>query len=239
MNISVIYEDEYILAVNKPAGIAAHPDGRTKEYTLSDWVAEHHPLIRGVGETIKLTHGGKIPKHGIVHRLDRDTSGVMIIAKNQEAFLFFKKQFQGRTVQKTYRAIVYGRVKEKKGTIEKPIGKSRSDFRQWSAEAGARGMLREAITEYELLKSTKDFSYLSLHPKTGRTHQLRVHLKSIGHPVICDKLYASKRPCPGSLSRMALHAFSISIKTPDSASITIEAPEPEDFAGALAELGLL
>lgn len=239
MNISVIYEDENILAVNKPAGLAVHPDGRTKEYTLSDWVAEHYPSVQGVGESIKLTHGGEIPKHGIVHRLDRDTSGVMIIAKNQEAFLFFKKQFQGRKVQKTYRAIVYGRVKEKRGVIDKPIGKSRSDFRQWSAEKGARGTLREATTEYELLKSTKDFSYLSLHPKTGRTHQIRVHLKAIGHPVLCDKLYASKRPCEGGLTRMALHAFSISINTPDGASVTIEAPVPKDFEGALAELKLL
>jgi len=256
MEISVIYEDENILAVNKPAGIAVHPDGRTKEYTLSDWVAENYPSIRGVGEPIKLTHGlpaahgmaqvgharrqagGEIPKHGIVHRLDRDTSGVMIIAKNQEAFLFFKKQFQDRMVKKTYHAIVYGRVKEKKGVIDKPIGKSRSDFRQWSAEAGARGTLREATTEYELLKSTKDFSYLSLHPKTGRTHQIRVHLKAIGHPILCDKLYASKRPCSGGPGRMALHAFSISINTPNSTHITIEAPVPGDFEGALAELGL-
>ena len=239
MEISVIYEDENILAVNKPAGIAVHPDGRTKEYTLSDWVAENYPSTRGVGEPIKLTHGGEIPKHGIVHRLDRDTSGVMIIAKNQEAFLFFKKQFQDRMVKKTYHAIVYGRVKEKKGVIDKPIGKSRSDFRQWSAEAGARGTLREATTEYELLKSTKDFSYLSLHPKTGRTHQIRVHLKAIGHPILCDKLYASKRPCSGGPGRMALHAFSISINTPNGTSITIETPVPKDFERALAELGLL
>ncbi len=239
MNIHVIYEDENILAVNKPAGIAVHSDGRTKEHTLSDWVVENYPSIQGVGEPIKLADGSEISKHGIVHRLDRDTSGVMIIAKNQEAFLFFKKQFQGREVQKTYRAIVYGRIKEKKGVIDKPIGKSRNDFRQWSAEKDARGALRESTTEYELLKSTKDFSYLSLHPKTGRTHQIRVHLKSIGHPVLCDKLYAGKRPCSGGLGRMALHAFSISINTPDNTHITIEAPVPKDFEGALAELGLL
>ncbi|MBI5816951.1 MAG: RluA family pseudouridine synthase [Candidatus Yonathbacteria bacterium] len=239
MEISIIYEDKNIIAVNKPAGVVVHSDGRTKEYTLSDWVVEHYPSIRGVGEPIKLTHGGEIPKHGIAHRLDRDTSGVMIIAKNQESFLFFKKQFQEREIEKTYRAIVYGRVKETKGIIDKPIGKSRSDFRQWSAEKGARGTLREATTEYELLKSTKDFSYLSLYPKTGRTHQIRVHLKSIGHPVLCDKLYAKNRPCFGELPRMALHAFSISINTPEGASITIEAPVPKDFEEALAELGLL
>lgn len=238
MDISVIYEDEDILAINKPAGITVHTDGRSKEKTLSDWVVEHYPSVRGVGEGIKLASGQEIPKHGIVHRLDRDTSGVMIIAKKQEAFLFFKNQFQDREVQKTYRAIVYGRVKEKKGVIDRSIGKNRNDFRQWSAEKGARGVLREATTEYELLKSTKDFSYLSLHPKTGRTHQIRVHLKSIGHPILCDKLYASKRLCEGGLLRMALHAYSISINTPNKTHITIEAPVPDDFTGALAQLGL-
>lgn len=239
MDISVIYEDNNILAINKPAGIVIHSDGRTREPTLAGWVAEHYPSIRGVGEGIKLASGKEISKHGIVHRLDRDTSGVMIIAKNQESFLFFKKQFQNREVQKTYKAIVYGRIKEKRGVIDKPIGKSRNDFRQWSAEKDARGVLRGATTEYELLKSTKDFSYLSLYPKTGRTHQIRVHLKSIGHPVLCDKLYASKRPCEGGLSRMALHAFAISINTPDGISVTIEAPLPKDFEGALAKLNLL
>lgn len=239
MNISVIYEDENILAVNKPAGIAVHPDGRTKEYTLSDWVLETYPEIRDVGEPIKLTHGGEIPKHGIVHRLDRDTSGVMVIAKNQDSFLFFKKQFQERHVKKTYRAIVYGRMKDQTGVIDAPIGKSRGDFRQWSAEKSARGKLREATTEYKVIKTTPEYSYVELFPKTGRTHQIRVHLKAIGHPVICDKLYAKNRPYTGGLLRMALHAFSISISTPDGASVTIEAPVPEDFERALAELGLL
>lgn len=236
--ITVIYEDQHMIAVNKPAGMAAHPDGRTKEYTVSDWVADHYPETKGVGEPLTLASGERIPKHGIVHRLDRDTSGVMVIAKDQQSFLFFKKQFQGRSVKKTYRAIAYGRVKEKKGVIDKPIGKSRTDFRQWSAEKHARGMLREAMTEYEVIKNTPQFSYLALYPKTGRTHQIRVHLKSIGHPILCDKLYAGKRPCAGGLGRMALHAFSISLKTPEGTHITIEAPLPPDLNQALAELEL-
>lgn len=238
MDIPVIYEDEQMLAVNKPAGIAVHSDGRTDEQTLSDWVLETHPEIRGVGEAIKLSHGGEIEKHGIVHRLDRDTSGVMVIAKNQDAFLFLKKQFQERQVKKTYRAIVYGRMKEEAGVIDTPIGKSRGDFRQWSAEKNARGKLREATTEYKVVTTTPEYSYVELFPKTGRTHQIRVHLKSIGHPVICDKLYAGKRLCPGHLSRMALHAYSISITSPGGALLTIDAPPPEDFETTLAELHL-
>lgn len=236
MTIPVIYEDENMIAVNKPAGLVVHPDGRTKEYTLSDWVVAHYPETREVGEPIKLSHGGQIPKHGIVHRLDRDTSGIMVIAKNQEAFLFLKKQFQGREVSKSYRAIVYGRVKEKNGVINKAIGKSRSDFRQWSAEKNARGVLREAVTEYEVLENSPQFSYLALYPKTGRTHQIRVHLKSIGHPVLCDKLYAEKRLCAGGMGRTALHASFISLRTPEGVMITVEAPLPEDFENALAEL---
>jgi 23S rRNA pseudouridine1911/1915/1917 synthase len=238
LSIPVIYEDEQMVVVNKPAGLVVHADGRTKEYTLSDWVVAHYPETRDVGEPIKLAHGGQIPKHGIVHRLDRDTSGVMIIAKTQEAFLFLKKQFQRREVSKSYRAIVYGRVKKKKGVINKPIGKSRTDFRKWSAEKNARGVLREAVTEYEVLKDSPQFSYLALYPKTGRTHQIRVHLKSIGHPVLCDKLYAEKRPCIGGMERTALHAYSISLKPPGGAMITVEAPLPPDFAHALADLML-
>jgi len=239
-----------MLAVNKPAGISVHPDGRTQEPTLSDWVLETYPEIKDVGEPIKLSHGlsaalrpaqagGEIQKHGIVHRLDRDTSGVMVIAKNQEAFLFLKKQFQERLVKKTYKAIVYGRMKNETGVIDAPIGKSRGDFRQWSAEKNARGKLREAETEYKVIKTTPDYSYVTLYPKTGRTHQIRVHLKSIGHPVLCDKLYAAKRLCPGNLTRMALHAFSICITSPQGALLSIEAPPPEDFESALAELDLL
>lgn len=238
MKVSIIYEDEHMLAVNKPAGVAVHPDGRTDEYTLSDWVLEIYPESRDVGEPIKLSNGSEIQKNGIVHRLDRDTSGVMVIAKSQDAFLFLKKQFQERHVKKTYRAVVYGRMKEKTGVIDAPIGKSRGDFRQWSAEKGARGKLREATTEYKVIKTTPEYSYVELFPKTGRTHQIRVHLKSIGHPVICDKLYAANRPCPGHLSRMALHAFSISITSPGGALLTIDAPPPEDFETALAELHL-
>lgn len=243
MNIPVLYEDDEVLAINKPAGLVVHSDGRTKEPTLADWLLEKDPSIRGVGETIPLTNGGIIEKWGIVHRIDRDTSGVLLVAKTQESFLNLKSQFQARTIKKSYRTIAQGIFKEKSGTISKPIGRSTSDFRKWSAEYGARGELREAVTDYHVLgegdmKGIK-LSYLEVNPHTGRTHQIRVHLKAVGHPILCDKLYAPKSPCGLSFNRIALHAFSVVFKGRDGVEHRVEAPLPEDFRVGLAELGLL
>lgn len=241
-DITILYEDSDVLAVNKPSGLVVHPDGRTKEPTLADWLLERCPNIKGVGETIPLTKGGVIEKWGIVHRIDRDTSGVLLVAKTQESFLNLKSQFQARTIKKSYRAIVEGRFKELDGTINKPIGRSKSDFRRWSAEYGARGELREAVTEYHVLgegeiKNTK-LSYLEVNPHTGRTHQIRVHLKAIGHPILCDDLYAPKGPHLLGFKRMALHAFYVVFRGVDGTEHRVEAPLPEDFRVGLAEIGL-
>lgn len=243
MNIPILYEDDEVLAINKPAGLVVHPDGRSKEHTLSDWLVEKYPSIRGVGETISLTNGGVIEKWGIVHRIDRDTSGVLLVAKTQESFLNLKSQFQARTIKKSYRTIAQGTFKEWDGVINKPIGRSKSDFRRWSAEYGARGELREAVTDYHVLgegetKNTK-LSYLEVNPHTGRTHQIRVHLKAVGHPILCDDLYAPKGPHLLGLKRMALHAFSVAFKGLNGEEHKVEAPLPPDFATAIAELGIV
>lgn len=241
-DISILYEDNEVLAINKPAGLVVHPDGRTNEPTLADWILEKYPFIRGVGETIPLTKGGVIEKWGIVHRIDRDTSGVLLVAKTQESFFNLKSQFQARTIKKSYRAIAHGIFKEPVGTIDKPIGRSTSDFRRWSAEYGARGELREAVTDYKVLgcgvAEGNKLSYLEVNPHTGRTHQIRVHLKAVGHPILCDKLYAPKSPCVLGFDRTALHAFSIVFTGLDGAIHRVEAPIPEDFKRGLAELGL-
>ncbi|MEK9168078.1 MAG: RluA family pseudouridine synthase [Patescibacteria group bacterium] len=248
-NIPILYEDKYVLVINKPAGIAVHRDGRSDEYTIADWVVARYPETKNVGEPARYL-GKEVARPGIVHRLDKDTSGVLAIAKTQEAFDFLKKQFQGRTTKKCYRAFVYGTVEGQSGVIEKPIGRSMRDFRQWSAERGARGTMREAVTKYKVLKrgifikhsvfdkNEKDerFSYLELSPKTGRTHQIRVHLKSINHPIVCDKLYAPKRPCALGFERLALHAFSIEFSLPDNSYVSVEAPLPNDFETAVALL---
>lgn len=239
-DIKILYEDDEVLAINKPAGLVVHPDGRTKEPTLADGVLEKYPGIYGVGETIPLTKGGVIEKWGIVHRIDRDTSGVLLVAKTQASFLNLKSQFQERTIKKSYRTIAHGIFKEPIGIIDKPIGRSTSDFRRWSAEYGARGELRGAVTEYKVLGEGESgrvkLSYLEVNPHTGRTHQIRVHLKAVGHPILCDKLYAPKSPCLLGFERTALHAFSIVFKSLNGTEHKVEAPIPGDFQAGLATL---
>ncbi|MSU55465.1 MAG: RluA family pseudouridine synthase [Candidatus Taylorbacteria bacterium] len=233
MDVPVLYEDIDLLVVNKPAGLVVHSDGKTKEPALTDWILEHYPEIKGVGEPTILSNGNMVDRPGIVHRLDRETSGVLVIAKNQKAFEFLKKQFQEREMEKTYRAFVYGEMKNDSGIIDRPIARSTGDFRKWTAERGRRGEEREAVTEYKVLARYDGFSFLDVHPKTGRTHQIRVHLKAISHPVVCDKLYASKKECALGFNRQALHAFSITFMLPSGKPITVEAPYPEDFKKAL------
>ncbi len=233
--VKILYEDENILAVNKPAGLMVHGDGRTKEKTLADWILEKYPKLKDVGEPARY-EGRIIPRPGIAHRLDKETSGVLVVAKNQKTFEYLKSEFQKRNISKTYAAIVYGAVKDDFGTINRPIGRSAKDFRLWSAQRGARGVMREAITEYRVIKRAKDFSLLELYPKTGRTHQLRVHLKAVNHPIVCDSLYAPKRECALGLQRMALHSASLQFVGPDGGKIKVEAPFPKDFSGAVAKL---
>lgn len=236
MDLTILYEDDNILVVNKPSGIAVHPDGRTRESTVSDWFMKNYPLAEDVGEPIILDSGKEIKKSGIVHRLDKETSGVLLLVKDQQTFLFIKEQFQNRRVLKTYRAFAYGAVKDDEGMIDRPIGRSARDFRLRSAQRGARGTLREAVTEYKVLQRTDDFSYLELSPKTGRTHQLRVHLKAINYPIVCDRLYAPKRECALGFRRLALHAFSLELETAKGERQRFEAPLPSDFEEALSLL---
>jgi len=234
-DIKIIFENDEVLAVDKPAGLVVHSDGKTKEPNLTDWVVENYPEMENVGE--KAVYDGKeIARPGIVHRLDRETSGVMLLAKTQESFENLKKQFQERETKKIYNAFVYGPMKEEEATIDRPIGKSKSDFRKWSAQRGARGELREAVTDYKVLNKNKDFSYLEVSPKTGRTHQIRVHLKAINYSVVCDKLYAPKRECALGFGRLALHARSITFSLINGEKVTVEADLPEDFQKALDSL---
>ncbi len=235
-NITILYEDEDILALNKPAGLMVHSDGRTKEETLADWVIFNYPDLRFVGETQKLQDGSELERPGIVHRLDRETSGVVVLAKNQVSFISLKKQFQKHTIKKTYSAFVYGHLKQKQGVVDLPIGRSRRDFRLWLADIHARGHQREAVTEYRVLEEVLGASFIELSPKTGRTHQIRVHMKAVSHPVVCDKRYAPKNPCILGFDRLALHARLISLNTPSGVIIVIEAPFPTDFLRALKML---
>ena len=213
--IKVLYEDSNILAIEKPSGILVHPDKSSKEKTILDLFIKQYTKLE------------------IVHRLDRETSGVLLLAKNKKTHEFLKKQFQERTIKKTYVAIVDGWMKDDHGIINKPIGRSPSDFRRRSASRGARGEMREAITEYKVLKRFTDkkekYTYLEVKPKTGRTHQIRVHMKFLNHPVVCDSLYNPSGACPKELTRMALHAKSIEFKNIKGETIKVEYPVPLMF----------
>lgn len=233
MEIKKLFENKDIVVIDKPTGLVVHADGKTKENTLCDWILKNYPEIEEVGESLILSDGSEIKKPGIVHRLDRETSGVLLIAKNQTSFLNLKQQFQNRTIKKIYKTFVWGKMKEDEGEIKRPIGRSKSDFRLWSAQRGARGQMREAITEYKVLQKNEEFSFLEINLKTGRTHQIRVHLKAINHPVVGDKLYAPKRDYALGFERTALHAFSVEFSLLDGEKVKVEAPFPSDFQSAL------
>jgi len=211
MKIKILYEDSNILAIDKPSGILVHPDQRSKGKTIFDLFSK------------------KYPKLEVVHRLDKETSGVMLLAKNQKAHEFLKEQFVSRKIKKVYNAIVSGDIKKDHEIINKPIGRSPRDFRRWLAGRGARGKLREAITEYKVIKRLKNFTYLEVKPKTGRTHQIRVHMKFLNHPVACDPLYNPDGPCPKGISRLALHAKSIEFKNLSGKIIKVESSLPKEF----------
>lgn len=232
MDIPILYEDNDIVVINKPAGLMVHADGRSSLKTLADWVLETYPALADVGEPGVLGDGTEIARPGIVHRIDKDTSGALVIAKTQESFLHLKEAFQNREVSKQYAAFVYGVVKEDYDVINRPIGKSKKDPRLWSAQRGARGMMRDAITEYRVRERGKEFTYLEVRPKTGRTHQIRVHMKAINHPIVCDPLYAPKMPAALGFTRLALHAEKISLTTVSGKEVVAEAPLPEDFLAA-------
>jgi len=236
MNVSVVYEDNEVVVIDKPVGLIVHPDGKTTEPTLVDWLLEKYPDIAQVGEPIVLTNGVTIERPGIVHRLDRETSGALVIAKSQQAFLHLKKQFQRREVHKIYNAFVWGEIKERESVIDRPIGKSKKDFRLRSAQSGARGELREAVTRFRVLKRNSEFSFVEVSPETGRTHQIRVHFKAINHPVVCDQLYAPKRECALGFDRLALHALSLTFVSLAGGGITAVVPLPDDFTRALSAL---
>ncbi|HQU08266.1 MAG: hypothetical protein B7X04_03780 [Parcubacteria group bacterium 21-54-25] len=243
MEPPILYEDDEVLVINKPAGLIMHSDGRTEEPSVAEWVLAHYPALTGVGEPWESPQGQVIPRPGIVHRLDRDTSGVIILAKTQAAYVFLKQQFQDRTTEKSYRVFVYGHPVRNEGTIEAEIVRIRSVPPRWGvARIGEEKKHRAAITNWRVLaravdpETNENIAYLEARPKTGRTHQIRVHLKHLNHPVICDNLYAKGRPCLLGFTHQALHAFSLAIELPSGERRTFEAPFPDSFAVAAKKL---
>ncbi len=252
MNIEVLFENEYVLVINKPAGLVVHSDGKTDEPTLVDWILENYSEIKGVGEDMmvknKVGDDVVIARPGIVHRIDRDTSGVLIIAKTQESFLDLKQKFKERKINKKYFAFVYGWPKNQLGVINVPIGRSNKDFRMKQAGEHARGKLREAETHYEVVQKYYDerkkdrqgqyekYSLIECSPKTGRTHQIRVHMKFINHPIVADSLYRGKRKETLGLSRTALHAYSIQFTDVDGEEISVACELADDILNSISYL---
>lgn len=233
MEIPILFENDDVLVINKPSGMRVHADAHADDPTVVDWFLAHVPEAKGVGEPQFLDNGEPLERSGVVHRLDRETSGVLILAKNQNAFEHLKAQFKNRVAHKEYRAFVYGTMKENWGTITRAIGRSPSDPRKRSAQKGAKGVMRDAITDWELIGQSFTHAYVKLRPQTGRTHQLRVHLKAIDRPIVMDPLYAPEhhRTTMDDLGfdRLALHAHMLEIVLPDGDEQRFIAPLPQMF----------
>lgn len=235
MPISIVYEDEGFLVINKPAGVITHPKNiNDNQPSVCDWVEKNYPELKNIGEPFDAS-GQPLPRHGIVHRLDKDTSGLIIIAKNDTTFTYFKNLFQTRAIRKTYLALVNGKLKEKSGTIVAPLG--RIGMKRTTHLTGKKLIDgKEAVTQYKVVKEYSDYSLLEVSPKTGRTHQIRVHLKSIGHPVAGDPVYGSGAKNKSEPLRLFLHAFRLEFTSPDQKGLTIEADLAEDLQNFLNAL---
>ena len=232
--LAVLYADEWLVAIDKPAGLAAHPpENRAfRGHTVASCaVAQFGPMPTLAGED----------RPGIVHRLDRETSGVMVLARTEAAFLGLQDQFRERVAQKEYRAIAFGEARFQSDWIERPLASDpKHPDRMTVVQEGGR----ESSTYYEVLERFRGFTYFCCKPRTGRTHQIRVHMTSIGHSLIADKVYKSRKaqhdqlpsdaPDPG---RHCLHAMRLSLVHPvTQAPLVFESPLPPDLERLLAWL---
>lgn len=219
--LQILYEDDDLLVLNKAAGMVVHPGAGNQTHTLVNALLAHCRTLSGIG--------GK-ERPGIVHRLDKETSGCLVVAKNDAAHRDLSKQFAARTMNKVYLAIVAGRLKKKTGRIDAPIERHPIHRQRMSIARSARG--RAAVTEYEVLREDAEMSLVQCTLHSGRTHQIRVHLHHLGHPVLGDKLYAPK--LARTISRQMLHAWRLGFIHPRSGrSMSFEAPLPEDFQSIL------
>jgi 23S rRNA pseudouridine1911/1915/1917 synthase len=229
MSIDIIYEDDDVLVIDKPAGMVVFPEGTIlAEKTLIDLLLEQYPDLKNVGEA---------PRYGIVHRLDKDTSGLLLVAKGSEGLIFLQKQFKNRAVEKKYLTLATGQVKEDFGKIETKIDRSPSDPRKqkaYSLAESAPASAREAVTEYTVTERFAQYTLLEVNMKTGRKHQIRCHLAYIHHPIAGDKVYGFKdSPIPENLQRQFLHASYIKIQLPSGQMKEFYSDLPEDLKNTI------
>ncbi len=235
--LDIVFEDDDIIVINKQPGLVVHPAPGNWSGTLVNGLLYHYPDIKG---------GDNDCRPGIVHRLDRDTSGVMVIAKNQKSLLKLSESFQSRHVKKEYLALVHGKLKSDSGIIDSPIGRHPVDRKKMSV-VSSRG--KQAETHYRVDRRFQASTLIRCDIKTGRTHQIRVHCLSIQHPIVGDSVYSSsqnsrnKRACPeemkilGEAKRQMLHAFSLEILHPATqAAMIFSAPIPRDMAELIEKL---
>ena len=227
MPLDIIYEDKDLLIINKEKGIVVHPGNGNPDGTLVNAVMEKcKDSLSGIG--------GKI-RPGIVHRIDKDTSGLVIIAKNDKTHIDISNQIKNREVKKVYLALVRGVIKENSAIINMPIGRSPKDRKKMAVDKKGK----EAITEFNVIKRYKDFTYIEVKIKTGRTHQIRVHMSEIGHPIVGDTVYSNGKN-PFNVTGQMLHASSLEFIHPTTKKkVKFEAPLPEYFENVLKELDKL
>ncbi len=229
--LNIVYEDKDIIVINKQAGISVHPSVNEPSGTLTNALIAKYPELIGIGEDSL--------RPGIVHRLDKDTSGLLVVAKNQKAFEFLKKEWQEGRVIKKYLALVWGHPKEK-GEIVSELTRSLKDFRkrmvlrpEKQKDKQIKGKM--AITEYKVVKKFRDFSLIEVSPKTGRMHQIRVHMASLGHPLAGDKIYGKSKKKPEGLIRQFLHAYYLKFSLP-AGPLAFEIDLPDDLEQVVAKL---
>ncbi|NLN71056.1 MAG: RluA family pseudouridine synthase [Chloroflexi bacterium] len=223
--LNIIFENEQIIVINKPAGMVVHPGVGNHAGTLVNALLAYYPPIRDVGT-------GERP--GVVHRLDKETSGVIVFAKTEKAYRWLVKQFKSREAHKAYLALVDGHPPTPTGRIEAPIGRDSRTRTRMAVKL--RGQGKPAITEYFQLQKFNQHSLLEVHPITGRTHQIRVHLSYLGAPVVGDTLYGRRHPSI-TLDRIFLHARTLKLRLPGERNERVfEAPLPDDLQLALTDL---
>lgn len=222
--LDILYEDGDLLVVNKPQGMVVHPAAGNYSGTLVNALLYHCRDLSGINGILR---------PGIVHRIDKDTSGVLVVAKNDAAHRHLAKQIKEHSVTRTYLALVHGTIKEQSGKIEAPIGRDPRE-RKRMAVVDKNG--KEAVTSYTVLERFVDYTYLQLRLKTGRTHQIRVHMAYLGHPVVGDPKYGPQKPHFG-LEGQALHASTLGFVHPRTgAYLEFTAPLPQYFADLLEQL---
>jgi 23S rRNA pseudouridine1911/1915/1917 synthase len=225
--LTVVHEDDDVLVLDKPAGMVVHPGAGHARGTLAAALLAHAPTIAGVG-------GPRRP--GVVHRLDKDTSGLLAVAKTQASYTSLTEQLQARTVRRVYLAVAHGRLAADQGVIDKPIGRDPRDRTRMAVQPAGRG--RRAVTHFRVLERFAEFTYLEVRLETGRTHQIRVHLASLGHPLAGDTVYGRRRRSPPvPLGGLALHATALAFTHPATGQpMQFNAPLPARMERLLSHL---